>query len=559
MLYQYEGVVADESVEEMKIDDVPTLALQGMAGISYLGVTALLGFFPQVLGILPGCSEFVADETKIVHWRALMAIVGPIGFIYFFALRAPSIRLVRVTIAWRLVWVAPMVFYTWLRGGFPLAVFVLVAGLDITVPIMQMAASKLTGPAEVFRAFFGGALPPNMTKNATTQPQLRDWFSYICGWIGFVITFVTTVTSMAGNDFFSPEDSTPIISFAASVAGCYCFTWMWASHTQTHQAHLFCLLLGLILGGVALLWHAAGMPGYMVANLAVWALLATAIHAYTNLWQVMVSPREGPARCSPGLWLILGGLALGALSSVWFAFSSFCGDTCSTLAVNIHGQDLLVVVLAVVTGVASMNLKPGYETTALFVSWLIPMSAVYFTCETKMLAHLRVGTPFHPSWHTRGLAPVWGQAEIVNVTFFIATMLLTAFGSSVACVFVAKCTKCTEGWMRLVLHGALIVFFTGWFMALFITGIPTPTEAMGMKDGFVAPLIPSLNKVDAVAMHIKDLQIGLFLMAAGPVLKASVPEEWEKLSWAGVGVAWFLFLVGKVRLISGVGGGAAGH
>merc|ERR1719221_832241 len=353
-----------------------------------------------------------------------------------------------------------------------------------------------------------------------------------------------------------------MLTFTIGVTSLYCFALMWVAHDGTDKAHYFGVSLGITLVVVAGFWHMAGAPGYMVVNLAVLAGLACSIHAYTIVWQAAVSPKEGSGKISPSLWLIGSGIAVALISSLWFSMSDFFVPSASKLAINIHGQDLLVAMFAGVTGIAALDLKPSGQTPSYIISWLLPMAAVYFTCETKMLAHLQVGTPFHPSWHARQLAPIWGGSEIVNFTFWIATFLLTAFGTTVTCLFIMKYTNCTEGWNRMVFHGTLMIFVSGWFMAVFVSGLPPPLAIMAPTDpkvpGDVAtipPNLPNASKDDAVAQHKKDLQIGLFLMAAGPLLHKSMPKDTSALSWLVITVGWFLLIVGKVRLAFGVGAG----
>merc|ERR1711972_237430 len=303
-----------------------------------------------------------------------------------------------------------------------------------------------------------------------------------------------------------------------------------------------------ILEGVALLWHAAGVPVYVSVNLAVWAGLHVGIHGYTLVWQKLVSPRDKEGSVTPTMFLIGAAAALGLISSVWYALSGFYPRSCTLLASNIHGQDLLICVLAAVTGFACLEIKDDGKIPALFISWLLPMSALYFTTETKMLAHLEVGTPFHPSWHARGLAPVWGGYQVVNATFWLATFFLTAFGTSVTFAFIAKYTNCWEGWMMLLFQGALMLFVSGWFMAIFITGLPPPLDFL--QPSPIQPAVPTASKGGAVFTHKKDLQIGLFFMGVAPVAKRYLPEDTSKFSVVVVAVGWLLFVIGKVRLFT---------
>jgi hypothetical protein len=253
------------------------------------------------------------------------------------------------------------------------------------------------------------------------------------------------------------------------------------------------------------------------------------------------------------MWLMGSGSVLAVVSSVWYSLSFTYSDSCSLLANNIHSQDLIVAVFAAVLGIAVLDFTDKGVISSYGLSWLLPMSAVYFTSWTKLLCHLQVGSPFHPSWHARDLAPVWAGANVINATFWIATLLLTAIGTSYSAIVVVRYTR-PAGWSWLQWHGALIIVATGWFMALFVSGLPPPLKWMAELPppiGWIYPFLPSVDKIAAIAQHKNDLYIGCFFLMAGPLAKKFLPEDTSRLAPVLIATGWFLFIIGKVRLALG--------
>merc|ERR1712150_7560 len=203
-----------------------------------------------------------------------------------------------------------------------------------------------------------------------------------------------------------------------------------------------------------------------------------------------------------------------------------------------------------------MGIQPDGENARKFISWFLPMAALYQTLETKLLVNLHVGTPFNPSWYAKDLAPVWGS-EIVNFTFWIATVLLS-LGTTLVCFFILRYTRCTEGWNRLIFHGILIITLSGWFMFVFVIGLPTPLKVLapGWTDPksttLIYPRRPDASKADAEWQYVLDVQVGLVLMAFGPLANKILPKESAPISWILCCYGWFSFILQKVRLAYGL-------
>ena len=88
-------------------------------------------------------------------------------------------------------------------------------------------------------------------------------------------------------------------------------------------------------------------------------------------------------------------------------------------------------------------------------------------------------SPFHPLTE-RGLAPVWANSPVVNVTFWIATMLITAISTGYGMV-IARFYK-TEGWTTLVAWWSDC--FCVWCLDGFCMGTAAPVPSLPSMPPF---------------------------------------------------------------------------
>ena len=103
-----------------------------------------------------------------------------------------------------------------------------------------------------------------------------------------------------------------------------------------------------------------------------------------------------------------------------------------------HWQDNILAIFVIVVGGALD--KANYlrsDTLGGPVVYLLPVVTLWFSLETKLLTHLWVGTPFHPSWWMYGSTkddqvPRYSKNDWINVTFSIGTILITAVLTSYA-------------------------------------------------------------------------------------------------------------------------------
>ena len=76
------------------------LKLTVVGALSYF--SSLSGaLFPELFSLLPGVDT--PSGEKLIHLRALLIAVAPIGLLYLYAVRARRLELIRLTILWRLL------------------------------------------------------------------------------------------------------------------------------------------------------------------------------------------------------------------------------------------------------------------------------------------------------------------------------------------------------------------------------------------------------------------------------------------------------------------------
>lgn len=240
-----------------------------------------------------------------------------------------------------------------------------------------------------------------------------------------------------------------------------------------------------------------------------------------------------------------GGLALMLVSLVWSWGGPSYGATCSVLAANIHRQDLIIGMYAILVGLVLADVLPKSPRHAYGVAWLLPLAAVWFTSETKLLCHMGSGTPFHPSWTERALAPVWSGDVVVDLTFSLATAALTIIGTT----YVGLRYGARDGWRAVSWHGMAILFASAIWMIATSTGVPGLVPAM---EGMAIPPILPGDPIACVRVHVADLVIALFMIATGLLFDAKalgLPYARQLM----IGGGWLLTLVPKAFVHAGVG------
>ena len=152
---------------------------------------------------------------------------------------------------------------------------------------------------------------------------------------------------------------------------------------------------------------------------------------------------------------------------------------------------------------------------------------------------------------------------LVDLTFSLATLFMTAIGTSYAGLMLVKELPKTE-WMTWVISGILQIALSAYWMIATTSGIPALVDGMTFPP-IIPPFIP-VKPTDSVAIHIRDIGIGIVSIATGMVLdqmrEKSVKDtadgskvqtlsdkKWTDITvMLGLILGWLLFLIPKIVL-----------
>jgi hypothetical protein len=460
----------------------------------------------------------------LIDLQVLFGLVTPIGLIYLYGVASRALSLLDMTLAWRLAWVAPWLVLSVARGSISPRVALLFGSADVGLPLLAIALDpRARGALGRLRAHF-----------ATPFERFGQRLLFVLALLGLVGVTLTSAYTLWLPDAGWAE------SFGISVTGCYFLGLLWAARAEWPRVRWFILGVHVLLGSALANAVAAGVTREWAIDLLVFTVVTTYVSIYSILWH---APRvRGIGRASFSRWLILGGVATAGLSALWALGMPSYGPTCSVLAVNIHRQDLIIAGFAVLVGVLVAEVSQRAHWHSAVIAWLLPFSAVWFTTATKALCHFGVGSPFHPSWTARGLAPVWGGSNAMDVEFWFATMLMTAVSTTFTAIVLLLHMN-TRGWRRLGWHGIAVILVSAIWMVMTTSGMPTPLRAMA-DAGAVPRFLPG-DPIAAVAVHVRDLLLGMVLIAAGPLLDRWSPETSRAVTGAVI-IAWLLSLVPKL-------------
>jgi len=168
------------------------------------------------------------------------------------------------------------------------------------------------------------------------------------------------------------------------------------------------------------------------------------------------------------------------------------------------------------------------------------------------LANLHQGSPFHPSWLARGLAPLWATDQVLNATFWLATTFMTAISTYYTGLTILLHLD-TSGWLIYAFNGILDIALSATWMIISSSGLPSPVYTESFPY-LVKPLIP-VDRKEAVRLHLFDLYIGIALIAAGIILKIANDKKilyvpYSKLmAYVLLTPVWVYFLLPKILLM----------
>lgn len=225
-------------------------------------------------------------------------------------------------------------------------------------------------------------------------------------------------------------------------------------------------------------------------------------------------------------WMLGWGVVTSLTSYGWlFLFYDEYDDKQKRRVKNTHWQDNILGLFCFVGGAALDKagfLAPG--TVGEPVVYLLPPVTLWFTLETKMLNHIQVGTPFHPSWWVDGDLPRFSPTDWVNATFGIATALITVvlttyayYAVNYAVGFSAISFANEVTWKFALAHGILFIWHSGMWMIVASSGIP-PIAHHTKPFSVFPPELPAFlqaNPHDCIPVHKADLAVGVALLFAG--------------------------------------------
>lgn len=226
------------------------------------------------------------------------------------------------------------------------------------------------------------------------------------------------------------------------------------------------------------------------------------------------------------LWMLGWGVVTAITSYGWvFLFYDEYDDKQKVRVMNTHWQDKILGLFCFVSGAALDKagfLLPG--TVGEPVVYLLPPITLWFTLETKMLNHIQVGTPFHPTWWIDGYLPRFSHTDWVNATFGIVTALITVvlttyayYAVNTAVGFGSISFANESVWKFALGHGILFIWHSGMWMIVASSGIP-PMAHHTFPLHVFPPELPAFiqaNPHDCIPVHKVDLAIGVALLFAG--------------------------------------------
>jgi len=486
-------------------------------GVAYLSLPLLIVFpslFPMLAQVPP------LEGNRLGQIASLIAMVSPLAFVYFYGVYNRMITLADLAIFWRVFWVAPWLVATWATGAIELTGALFIIGIDIGLSIVAIAFDPRG------RGFLG-RLKAHFSRFERKPTNIVPVVESI---LGFAFVIGCTVQALRAPDQLYVE------SFVISLIGCHYFYIAWSAFETNPSGAVMTVLMRFVVLGCLLVARAMGFHHDITDLFAVLMGLGAFFHGYTILWE-----RVRAAGNTNSQWLIGWSIALFGLSALWAAQIPRMTGGGAELANNIHRQDLIIGSFALVVGVLLTEVEAKSLRSANVLSWLLPFSALWFTSESKMLCHLNVGTPLHPSWHARGLAPVWGGSPLIDVTFSFATIFMTVLSTTVTVTLLAR-TLSRDGWRLVTINGLFIILGTAYWMIMVSSGIPAFTESMDALTTLHPPF--PVDPIQAVAIHVRDLIMGTLLIAGGIILSKTHPT-FTKPRALLIGAAWLLFIFPK--------------
>lgn len=510
-------------------------------------VSAVVYLVSPALAFIPPLTALVLppnyDPTVLVGFQSLLTIVAPISFIYFFAIfnsihfgpptpSNPYSNLLILTIMWRFLFVGPTVSYDGGIGAFNVLCWLLVLFADILMPVLSIILTSYDVKINALMSVFISETP----KKAINR------LLGILSIAGIVVTYGVQVYI-----YFNPTSITVQTVILPVIALYYIYLYFISKQSGTEDFLNVALLVHIILFVAILLNGLWKWDAWIVEILAAFQGLSLFLWIYTLLWTYVIE------KYSILIWMSMMSVLVASLSFVWIQFKGKFIETAQQLAPGIHHQDLLISVFMFLCALLVQHIK---STSIIFnaelVSWILPMSSIWFTLETKLLANLHQGSPFHPSWFERGLTPLWATDQVLNVTFWLATTFMTAISTYYTGLTILLHLD-TTGWLIYTFNGILDIALSATWMIISSSGLPAPVYTESFPY-LVKPLIP-VDAKEAVKIHLFDLYTGIALITVGIILKVAsdkkiLPVSYNKtVTCVLLSLVWALFASPKIMLM----------
>jgi len=274
-------------------------------------------------------------------------------------------------------------------------------------------------------------------------------------YLGMVFGFMSCIYASVVSDMYLSLTVAMIVTILP-----YFFMWF-AAHEESVSKE-FVAFYRLAINGT-LLYLVFGINFYgglhtvlllQATSLTIGAFSSTAAAAFLGLSSIYVYKIECDyvltAENGPFFWLVGWGIMTSLLSHGWLAlFYQGYNEDQQNRIMRTHWQDNILGLFNIVVG-GALN-RAEYLTTGLGpnVIYLLPPVSLWFSLETKLLTHLWVGTPFHPSWWMygstkKGQVPRYADSDWINVTFSIGTVLITVVLTMYAWVAINVATGFTS-------------------------------------------------------------------------------------------------------------------
>ena len=184
------------------------------------------------------------------------------------------------------------------------------------------------------------------------------------------------------------------------------------------------------------------LSGLVSSNVAAFVLSLSSVLVYKLECDFVLAVQSHDA---PFYWLAGWGLLTSITSYGWlFLFYDDYTEHQQARVMATHWQDNILSLFSVVVAGAldkADYLHPG--TLGAPVVYLVPIGTLWLALENKMLTHLWVGSPFHPSWWIYGDAKpgqtdVYAPQDWINISYALGTTLATIVLTSYAWFVINK-------------------------------------------------------------------------------------------------------------------------